>query len=127
MTTRIVRRGDGLERKGKSEGEMDKIMLYVDIGGGIVVILLVILVVYLMARRRGPVMKRCTQCGRQFQTGVNGIGGSQMPALCDACAGIQRDSKGYIWKPGESEQTLEDAWTGAVTTVTRDEAFGRAK
>lgn len=65
--------------------------------------------------------KRCKECHKTFTVGVNGLSNG----LCDTCQGIQRDNTGYFWHPWETSQTYQDCETGAVSTTTRDEAFGR--
>lgn len=47
------------------------------------------------------VVKRCTNCGHMFRTGVNGIGGGEMPALCDKCAKVARSTQGSAIQLGE--------------------------
>lgn len=47
------------------------------------------------------VVKRCTKCGKMFRAGVNGIGGGEMPAMCDKCAKVARSTQKSAIQPGE--------------------------
>lgn len=47
------------------------------------------------------VVIRCTKCHKMFRAGVNGIGGGEMPALCDKCAQVARSTQGSALQPGD--------------------------
>lgn len=61
--------------------------------------------------------KRCKVCGKKFTPGVDGVVGD----LCDKDAGVERDANGFVWGPGELEQTRVDINTGEKEIVLRKE------
>jgi hypothetical protein len=67
--------------------------------------------------------KQCKKCGKQYQMGFNGMGNG----LCDNCAGVVRDEKGYAWKPTEDKKTLANVASGEIRVVNRKDALGGTK
>jgi hypothetical protein len=66
------------------------------------------------------VMKVCRNCGNGFVLGTGGLYIRGELPLCDTCAGVERDSDGNAWLPGEDQILWED---GSITT--RAEAFAK--
>ncbi len=42
---------------------------------------------------------------------------------CDKCTGVERDSKGRAWFPGETEIVLQPVDGGSEVTITKKQAF----
>ena len=47
----------------------------------------------------------CPKCHSEFILGESGIF-TKDQFLCDSCAGVERDSMGYAWLPGESDKIV---------------------
>ena len=73
------------------------------------------------------VFKVCKICGKRFELGLNGIWQGRR-YICDPCAGVERDTDGRAWEPGETEVTFVNVGDSLdkAYIVTRDQAFGRA-